>query len=366
LTRQPLVLAALLALLLVAPPPAVAQRAAQSADTAAFASLIGTWDASGSGFSTRLSYYWSVPGRVLEARNVVRDTAGEVLANYVGAYLLDPVTQRWEFYISGSDGELHRGRARWTGGLLWHEATIAGGRTPGYASVVRVTADTMRYFARYTLGPADSALLALSPLVYRRLRPSAPPAEAMQRSQDSVVAIRPLPDVPLLDGRVEAAYGAPTLRLSTAAGAVLVWVAQHGDFVLSLDRDGSGGTRPGDGDRQWYLRRVLDSSVVSDAVRGAWDAPGVTPVSLGAVRKGQGGGRLHLHGQRVVDRVAARANGDPTERRQGRHRVPCVQRSTAWLVELAGGAGGARSRYTFPVRSAKNPSAKFNATSGRT
>ena len=125
------------------------------------------------------------------------------------------------------------------------------------------------------------------------------------QASDSSIVVRRLAEAPVLDGHAEASYGSPTLRLPAANGDVLVWIAVHGEFVfvaaripdstfywgddlvLSVDPDGSGGDRPGDGDRQWYLRRVLDSSVVSQAVNGTWRAPG-RPPTLGAARKGAG------------------------------------------------------------------------------
>ena len=112
-----------------------------------------------------------------------------------------------------------------------------------------------------------------------------------------------LPLAPTIDGRVnEREYGLPALHVVTGAGEVRVWVARHGDFiylaatipdstfywgddfVASLNPNGAGGTGPGDGDRQWYLRRVLDSSVVAIAENGRWYSPGHEPPMLGSTR----------------------------------------------------------------------------------
>ena len=60
------------------------------------------------------------------------------------------------------------------------------------------------------------------------------------------------------------------------------------DLVVSLDVDGSGGAAPGDGDRQWYLRRDADSSVVLTASKGQWMTPGIEPPMLGSKRSGDG------------------------------------------------------------------------------
>jgi hypothetical protein len=113
------------------------------------------------------------------------------------------------------------------------------------------------------------------------------------------------PSVPVLDGRPgEAEYGAVALRITTAAGEVRVWVARHDgyvyvaaqmpdtsfywgdDFVVSVDANGSAGAAPQSGDRQWYLRRVLDSSVVSRASRGRWNEPAQPQPMLGPSRHG--------------------------------------------------------------------------------
>ena len=111
---------------------------------------------------------------------------------------------------------------------------------------------------------------------------------------------------PVVDGRIAPKeYGAPSVRIALAAGEATVWLTRHGgyvyiaallpdtsmywgdDFVVNLDANGSGGAAPDIGDRQWYLRRVLDSSVVfvvDAAAKGRWLPPGVTPPLLGRAR----------------------------------------------------------------------------------
>ncbi len=80
--------------------------------------------------------------------------------------------------------------------------------------------------------------------------------------------VRRLGRAPSFDGRVDAAeYGAPSIRIPTAAGEVTAWLGRHDgylyvaavlpdssfywgdDLVVSIDPDGSGGSSPGDGDR---------------------------------------------------------------------------------------------------------------------
>jgi hypothetical protein len=107
---------------------------------------------------------------------------------------------------------------------------------------------------------------------------------------------------PVVDGKVfSAEYGAPKLRFPGVSGDVSVSLTRSGgylyiaaelpdtsmywgdDFVVSFDLNGSGGDTPDVGDQQWYLRRVLDSSVVfvvDQAAKGRWVAAGITPPLL--------------------------------------------------------------------------------------
>lgn len=117
------------------------------------------------------------------------------------------------------------------------------------------------------------------------------------------VAVPTLARAPRLDGAVHPdEYGKPALRIPTAQGEVCVWIGRRDgyihvaatlpdstfywgdDLVISVDPDGSGGDVPGPGDRQWYLRRTIDSSVVFAADSGRWSAPDHRPRTLGASR----------------------------------------------------------------------------------
>jgi hypothetical protein len=113
------------------------------------------------------------------------------------------------------------------------------------------------------------------------------------------LTVRTAAKAPVVDGRIAPnEYAAPSVRIALAAGEATVRLTRHGgyvyiaatlpdtsmywgdDFVVNLDANGSGGAAPDIGDRQWYLRRVLDSSVVfvvDAAARGRWLPPGVTP-----------------------------------------------------------------------------------------
>ena len=106
------------------------------------------------------------------------------------------------------------------------------------------------------------------------------------------VSVSPLPRPPIVDGDLGSLVTTPpTLSVAKGDSAVRVWVGRYGpnlyvsadlpdssyywgdDFVVSFDPDGSGGAAPGDGDRQWYLRRDVDSSVVTTAASGRWGSP---------------------------------------------------------------------------------------------
>lgn len=112
---------------------------------------------------------------------------------------------------------------------------------------------------------------------------------------------------PVLDGRIGTdEYGPLAVQIQTAAGEVRVWIARHGgfvyvaaelpdstyywgdDLVISLDPDGSGGHSPSEGDRQWYLRRSVDSSEVRlmSGSTGRWTGPGQETPRLDDRRSG--------------------------------------------------------------------------------
>jgi hypothetical protein len=116
-----------------------------------------------------------------------------------------------------------------------------------------------------------------------------------------------LTTAPHLDGVItEGEYGQPSVRLRAgAARTVNVWVGHTSewiyltalipdtsfywgdDLVISLDADGSGGEFPGPGDRQWYLRRTIDSSRVITSEGERWFPPGREPAALGAIRSSE-------------------------------------------------------------------------------
>lgn len=134
---------------------------------AAFAPLIGSWLGTGTGFSTTLRYTWEIEGRVLGVSNEVRNAEGGSIARYRGAYAWDAGLQQIVFWVASASGEVHRGRAWWQDGVLWHEAEVSGGRIKSYASAVRPRAGGFEYFAAYGATSATPALLDSTPIVYR-------------------------------------------------------------------------------------------------------------------------------------------------------------------------------------------------------
>ena len=169
ITTLPLLLAILLAA------PTTAPRAQEKPDTQAapMAALDGltrgAWHAEGQGFTSTLVYRWRFEGRLLEVTNELTNPAGETLARYVGSYAWDPGANGIVFWTMAESGELHRGRATWRAGVLWHEATVTGGRITSYASALRWEGDRMEYFADYAATRAAAELLEREPLVYRRV-----------------------------------------------------------------------------------------------------------------------------------------------------------------------------------------------------
>lgn len=141
-------------------------------------------------------------------------------------------------------------------------------------------------------------MLALLLLVQAAAASSAPSADTLR--------VPPLAAAHRFDGDADAVeYGAPSLTIPTREGGATVWVRHDGahvviaavltdrtiywgdDFIVSLDPEGDGGSVPGDGDMQWYLRRTADSSHVTRAAGGRWEPPGGAP-PLGKRRWGDG------------------------------------------------------------------------------
>lgn len=156
---------------LLAPTGASAQ-ADDAGPLAELDALTGTWTAAGNGFATTIAYRWLLPGRVLEAVNDV-GSGGRVIARYRGAYFWDAGRDEIVFWTAAENGEVHRGRAWWADGVLWHEAEVSGGRIEGYASAVRPRDGRLEYFAEYRVTAAGPELLETEPLVYS---PSVPGA----------------------------------------------------------------------------------------------------------------------------------------------------------------------------------------------
>jgi len=133
-----------------------------------------TWTAKGTGFQTTLTYRWLLEGRVLEAANEVRGADDRVIARYRGMYAWDAGRGEVVFWTAAESGEVHRGRAWWRDGILWHEAEVSGGRITAYASAVRPRDGRLEYFAAYGSKNAGPELLDTKPLVYTGAKPPHP------------------------------------------------------------------------------------------------------------------------------------------------------------------------------------------------
>jgi hypothetical protein len=134
-------------------------------------SLAGAWVAKGEGFFSKLTYEWALPGVLLRSRNELRNGKGELFRQYEGNYAWDAARSKIVFWVVGSDGELHQGEAEWRDGLLWHNATVSGGKITGYRSVLAVAGKELVYKARYESSATDAAVLNSSPLVYQPQKP---------------------------------------------------------------------------------------------------------------------------------------------------------------------------------------------------
>jgi hypothetical protein len=122
------------------------------------------------------------------------------------------------------------------------------------------------------------------------------------------LTIHPIARPPRPDTSIDSAQlGTPQVRLRTRQATAFVWLLRSADtifiaasipdttpywgddFVLSLDTQGDGAPNLQEDDFQWYLRRVLDSSVVFRGRGGRWEPPRGDPDwRLGRERSGGG------------------------------------------------------------------------------
>lgn len=166
-----MVAAAAVTALSVAPvsPRAEGQAANADAPLAALAPLVGAWRGGGTGYSTTLRYAWLIEGHVLGASNEVANARGDVVARYHGSYAWDAGRKEIVFWVASQSGEVHQGRAWWREGVLWHEASVSGGRIEAYASAIRPVPGRLEYFAAYGTRSAAPSLLETTPILYTRV-----------------------------------------------------------------------------------------------------------------------------------------------------------------------------------------------------
>jgi hypothetical protein len=91
------------------------------------------------------------------------------VGQYEGNYAWDPDQSKIVFWTAGRDGELHRGTAVWRDGKLWHEATVSGGRTKAYRSVLAVVDGELIFRAKYQALASDEEVQKSTPLIYRQV-----------------------------------------------------------------------------------------------------------------------------------------------------------------------------------------------------
>jgi hypothetical protein len=126
-------------------------------------------------------------------------------------------------------------------------------------------------------------------------------------ASDTLLA-RPVATPPTVDGVIAATeYPAPAATIEKLSGEAIIWIARTNgyvyiaamiadssfywgdDLVISLSPSGNESASVQPGDRQWYLRRALDSSVVfapTSGDGGRWSSPGREPPVLGDRRAG--------------------------------------------------------------------------------
>jgi len=131
---------------------------------------------------------------------------------------------------------------------------------------------------------------------------------ALGAAPSETLHIRALSRAPRFSGHVDSLeWGSPSVMISKPSGRVCVWVLRWrhevylaaliedatpywgDDFVVSLDPLGDRSVAPDQDDRQWYFRRVLDSSVVFSGRGGRWRPPQDDPRwRLGGRRSARG------------------------------------------------------------------------------
>lgn len=159
---------AAIAVVLCAPCDLAAQEVDNEAPLADLGVLEGSWHADGDDFQSSLTYRWIFEGQVLEGVNEVRYGESDT-SRYHGLYTWDEGAQEITYLLTADDGELHRGRAWWADGVLWHEAIVSGGSIDSYASAMRPRNEKLEYYADHAAVHAVDSLLDAEPLVDTRL-----------------------------------------------------------------------------------------------------------------------------------------------------------------------------------------------------
>ena len=124
---------------------------------------------------------------------------------------------------------------------------------------------------------------------------------ALPHTGPDTVRIRAVAAAPAPDRLADTvSWGFPQIVVETGQGRASIWLLTVADsvylvaaipdstpywgddLVVSIDTDGDRANTPQHDDFQWYLRRMLDSSVVLRGRAGRWDPP-PGPLPLDAV-----------------------------------------------------------------------------------
>jgi hypothetical protein len=131
---------------------------------------------------------------------------------------------------------------------------------------------------------------------------------ALPHTGPDTVRIRAVAAAPAPDRLADTvSWGSPQIVVETGQGRASIWLLTVADsvylvaaipdstpywgddLVVSIDTDGDRADTPQHDDFQWYLRRMLDSSVVLRGRAGRWDPPQGNPDwRLGSARSGEG------------------------------------------------------------------------------
>ena len=150
---------------------AVTQEAEKLISIKGLAFLEGKWKAypTDSSFFSILKYEYSPEGKLLMATNHLYGKDGQLFRNYEGAYFVD--VDKFNYFLSGPHGEVHKGMAFNKNDTLTHLAIINPGKSiKSYKSQMLIKDGKLYYYANYSKKleyPKD--IDYTNPLIYKKL-----------------------------------------------------------------------------------------------------------------------------------------------------------------------------------------------------